>query len=254
MMRYQKKRRMSRQKTTILVIGIIIVACAGIVLKFGIVSAADNNAKTSITTASANLVTFTTGINGVIASTDVPNDQKVIKLQAYVSQVKTLADTICRDQRSTIYYDVLPIHNTCEKAHSQLVDIGTSSAAIYSYITDEIVLSALLPKGSTSNGLSDTYDLWNRTSSLLSAAKVGEEANNIKSSLQKAVDGYRDAWKSLVDANSKQDSSGFNAAKTAVQAAYSSLQSQKDVSITQLDALDTLFTSKYSAFISTTKG
>lgn len=233
----------------IITIVVVIVACALIALKFGVISSANNNAEASISNASSRLMTLTSGINTDVATPSLTNDQKVAKLQQYLNDLKGLQVTICRDQRGQLYYDVLPAHNTCQKAYSTFGDITTSVSAIYAYIADETVLSSLLPKGNASTSFSDTYDLWNRTSSLVSAAKVGQEARGIKTSLQSTVDSYRDAWKALADANTKQDSAAFSKASDAVKSAYVLLQSQANESKTELDALDAIFSAKYATFI-----
>lgn len=252
-MKYHQKHRTLKQKTLFIVVAIIIVGSAVIALKYGVVSAANNSAKTSITTASSKLTSLTSDINSTTASSGDTNDQKVAKFQRYASDIKTLADTICHDQRSTIYYDILPAHGSCEKARSALLELAMSASATYSYVADETVLASLLPKGNTTRSFSDMYDLWNRTSSLINAAKVGQEATGIKASLQKAVDSYRDAWKAVVDADSKRDSSAFSKATDAVKAAYVTLQSQTNISKAQLDSLDASFSSKYAAFTVATK-
>lgn len=242
------RRGVSKRTAIIFATSLLIIVCAVIVLKFGVISAANRSAEASLETTQSQMISLTSRMNTTLSASSVSNDQKMARLKQYVTDVKNMSDSVCSTQRAAVYYDTLRLHTTCESVRRALQDVTAAASAQYSYISDETILAALLPKVTMAASFSDSYDLWTRTAALVNAAKVGQEANTIKLSLQKAVEGYRDAWKALVDADNKQDSTTFTDASTTVKAAYVTLQSQADVSKAQLQALGDVFSAKYAVF------
>lgn len=244
----QRSQGVVRRTAVVIAVSLLIIICAIIALKFGVIQAADSSAEASLATTRSQMISLTNRINTTLLNASLSNDQKMARLKQYVSDLKTMGDSVCSTQRSTIYYNALPFYTACESVRHSLQDLTTAAAAQYSYISDETILAALLPKVTTTASFSDSYDLWSRTSALVDAAKVGQEANGIKVSLLRAVTGYRDAWKALVDADTKQDSAAFTEASAAVHAAYVTLESQADVSKAQLQALGNVFNAKYAVY------
>lgn len=246
---HRRKRHINRKAVFVGLLVLVIVISGAIAIRFGPITSADNRATKSLVDTKTKIITLTKELNVTFAGNGESVSKKAA-LSTFVSNIKKQVESVCSEERTLVYYSLITKHDSCESAFKALTDVTSATNNLLSFLNDEETLAALLPVHTTTLSSVESYDLWKRTSELLSTAKTGDQALNLKKSLQAASEKYRDAWDSLVKADTNKDEAAFTKAEESVNTAYYSLTTQSTVAETTLKELTTSFNAKYALYTS----
>ena len=239
---------LNRRTVMLITVSIVVVLCAIIAIRFGLIAAAEAKAKTSLTNTSAAVKAMTDKLNTSLADTSQAVSSKVAAVGAYSTKLQDYSKDVCGDERTLIYYGFIAYHDNCEQAHLALFALNAASNNLYGFLSDEETLAALLPKNSSNLSYSQQYDLWTRTTGLLRAAKTGDQAQTLKDTLASAANNYAAAWNAVIQADTKKDEAAFNKAEELVKTTYTALQATSAISNKTLQDLTSVFNTKYTAY------
>lgn len=247
---HRRKHRLSRRTVMLIVVAAVVLLCAVIAIKFGLIAAADSKAKSSLLDTTAKVSAATTNVNTLFADEKASVGSKVSALSAYSTKLQSYSKEVCGDVRTLVYYNFVKYHDNCEQANVSLAALYLASNNLYSFLSDEETLAALVPKDSSNLSYSQQYDLWTRTTGLLRAAKTGDQAQTLKVALSESTNTYAAAWNAVVQADNKKDETAFNDAEKLVKSTYAALQSMSAVSDKTLQDLTNAFNTKYTSYTS----
>jgi hypothetical protein len=246
------KRSVARRTLLLICVGLVVLACGVIAVKFGLLAAADSRAKTSLVDTKKNVVDATVKLNSLIADDKTTQGSKVTALSSYTTQMQNASKDVCSDVRELIYYSLLDFHKSCEAANVALVAVSTAANNLYNFLSDEETLAALLPTNNTDLSYSQQYDLWNRTMALIKSAKTSTQSEALKTAITDAVSKHAAAWYDVAQADNKKDEAAFNKAELLVKTSHAALKATSAVSISTLKDLTATYNTKYTTYTSLT--
>lgn len=247
---HHKKRRLSRRTVMLIVVVVVVVLCAVIAIKFGLIAAADGRAKTSLTDTKTKVTDATLKLNTLITDDKTTVGSKVAALSSYSNQLQIYSKDVCSDARVLIYYGFVKYHDNCEAANLALFAMHSAASNLYSFLSDEETLAALLPTGSSSLTYTQQYDLWTRTVDILKTSKTGDHSELLKTALTEAARNYAAAWYDVVQADGKKDEAAFNKAEELIKTTHSALKATSAISTKTLQELSVKYNVKYTAYTS----
>lgn len=233
----------------LITVGVVVLLCAFIAIKFGLIAAADSKAKTSLTDTTAAVKSETGKLNTLLADATTSVSSKVAAVGVYSTKVQSYSKDVCSDAKTLVYYGFVAYHDNCEQANTALTAVHGAANDLYSFLSDDETLSALLPVDGNNLSYAQQYDLWTRTSGLLKTAKTGAQAQTLKSAVTEAASLYAQAWYDVVQADGKKDEAAFDKAEELVKTRFAGLKATSSVSSKTLQDLTSAFNATYTAYI-----
>lgn len=144
----------------------------------------------------------------------------------------------------------------CERKKIRIDLLLGDLSKLTRYLMNEQKLSEIISAANTKTDQNNQTDKWSEVETAwrlaandVSALSASAETDDINTIVADKLSGVADAWKLLCAANESEDEQQFEAARSAISSAYTSLAEISDSSKTQFDKLTAGFNASYKRFI-----